>query len=499
MNANGHSARAAWLLAGLAVLGWALSSQAEQPALAEVVAGVGRSVVSVVALRRPAPAQQAAEGEARVRRVIGSGFFFSPTDVVTTTDVVAGCDTFYVVTPSGSRHPAALVGGDLLSRIALLRIAEPVGAPVRFARQRDVRPGDDVLVVGNSFGMPGTVSRGIVSAVGRTISTAGLPSVSDAFQVTAEVHPGGAGSPVFDLQGRLVGVVAISAWPLADRAPGGPIEVENLLVSGEVAPPAGSGRAVVYPLTFCLPADTVLFAARQLAERGVVRRGRLGVTVASTPRDVSAYLGLEDFASCTVVAVSAGSPAEKAGLRVHDVIVALDGAQFAGTREFLKHLQQRPGERVTLDVIRQGSRQRVTVTLGVSSAPLKPAPAPARYAVSPGEGSWLGLVAVPASEALAAQANVPAGRALAVLWVQPGGPADRAGLRRGDVIVFGQANAAEQLPAAVSKLSPGAALELEVLRLDGGRKRLRLSIILGQMPDQALPPSLRLAPEALVL
>ncbi len=199
-----YAAGTTWLLAA----GLAGSARAD---LAEVVARVEPSVVVVVASHEAAAEESEAPGD--MKHVFGSGFFINETDIATSALVLADAQAVHVLDSHGARHPAVLVGIDLMSRVALLRIAEPLGVPVRFRRTGDIAKGTDIFTLGSHLGMGISVASGMVNGTGRTVTTPGLPSVTDAFQIDAAISGDGAGCPVFGDDGSVVGMALFSLIP----------------------------------------------------------------------------------------------------------------------------------------------------------------------------------------------------------------------------------------------------------------------------------------------
>lgn len=483
-----------WRQTVQAVLVGILAAWGTAPAqadLADTVSSVEPSVVTVVASRDV--------GDGRTQHVFGSGFFLTPTDIVTTARVLNDATSVRVVTYLDERLSASVVGVDLASRLAVLRIAEPIGAPADLAPGPEVRKGEAVFTLGSHLGMGLTVTGGMVNGVGRTVTTSGLPAVNDAFQIDAPVSADASGAPVFDDQGRVRGIVLLSLIP--DRGtvyrPPGEGEAEGL---GQGLVPGGLSRESTGPestspdsalaavVTFCLPADTVDYVASQLRETGRVRRGVLGVEMGPIPAAIAAHLGLDPRAGAMVISTTEGGPAQRGGLRLFDIIVALDDVPGSGVRQIVKTLQTRPGEVVSLSVLRGSETVSLAVEIGEMVFD-----SPTRELVS-GEGDpigWLGVRCEAVDPAMAAHTSVIVGEGATVAYVFPGSPAEEAGIVPGDIIVEIEATSApaalemgveERFQHQVRSGGPGSSLRVRVVRI-GAKEPLQIDVRVGAAPD----------------
>lgn len=274
----------------------------------------------------------------------GSGFIFDERGyIMTNRHVVNDADRVVVTLSDGREYNATVVGTDAMTDVAVLKIEpeETSRLPVALLGDSDrLQVGDWVLALGNPLGLDFTVTAGIVSAKGRSIGILNNESEAplEAFiQTDAAINPGNSGGPLVDLRGRVVGV--------------------NTAIASRTGYYAGYG--------FAIPIAVARKVASDLVEFGAVRRPRLGVGVNDvTAVDAEVY-GLEEIAGAEVAQVQAGTPAAKAGLQLGDVIVALDGEKIHNAADLITRLAQRqPGERVKLELIRNGKRQNVTVELG---------------------------------------------------------------------------------------------------------------------------------------
>jgi len=323
---------------------WVELAKATRPAVVNVATIQGGRVGDPMAefLRRffgeggPPPAPRAA---------LGSGFIASPDGyVVTNNHVVAGGGQIIVKLDRGTEHSAKVVGRDPATDLALLKV-EVSGLPVLpFGDSDRLQVGEPVMAIGNPFGLEQTVTTGIVSAKERFI---GAGRYDDFIQTDASINPGNSGGPLIDSRGAVIGI--------------------NTAIFSETGGSVGIGFAIPINL-----AKTVLL---QLRETGQVVRGWLGVSVRPvTPTDVQGA-GLPERKGVVVEGVASGSPAERAGLRKGDIIVAVGDQPVGGPPELTRRIATTPpGTRVQLTVVRDRSRKTLDVELGRLPEQRGPAP-----------------------------------------------------------------------------------------------------------------------------
>ncbi|MDD4102001.1 MAG: trypsin-like peptidase domain-containing protein [Kiritimatiellae bacterium] len=275
----------------------------------------------------------------------GSGFVWDKSGhIVSNYHVVHQASTLTVTFPDGSRYEAKLVGIAPDYDLAVLQINAPPEKliPVELAVSRDLEVGQPVYAIGNPFGLDTTLSSGIVSALGRTITSMTDRRISDVIQTDAAINPGNSGGPLLDSQGLLVGV--------------------NTAILSPSGAYAGIG--------FAVPADTVARVIPQLIEKGRITRAGLGVEL--LPDHVTARAGISGVA---LYAVYEQTPAARAGLEgigisrlgalvFGDVITAVDTVPVRTVEDLRAILDPRqPGERITLTVVRAGVSREVNLTL----------------------------------------------------------------------------------------------------------------------------------------
>jgi putative serine protease PepD len=252
----------------------------------------------------------------------GTGFAVPGGRIVTNQHVVAGADRV-AVRLAGRRVRARVVGSDAATDLALLRLPPRRArrlATLPLGNSAGVRPGDAAFALGNPFGLTRTVTTGVVSAVGRSITAPDGSRIRDVIQTDAAINPGNSGGPLLDVEGRVIGVISQSR---------------------------GDG------LGFAVPVDTLRRVTPQLVRHGEVRRAYLGVTTTAGQ------------GGARVIETAPGAPAAQEGLRAGDVIVSVQGERVAGPAALVEAIEQeRPGRRVQIE-FRRGSQSRsVTVVLG---------------------------------------------------------------------------------------------------------------------------------------
>jgi S1-C subfamily serine protease len=283
--------------------------------------------------------------EITTRTGLGSGIVFdSAGDIVTNAHVVGEATEFQVrLANSASAVPAKLVGTFEANDLAVIKVSGAKGLrPATFADSSQVKVGQLVLAMGNPLGLSSSVTEGIVSAVGRTLtepSGQGSPGATlpDAIQTSAAINPGNSGGALVDLRGEVIGIPTLAATSQQD---------------GSAAPGIG----------FAIPSNTVTNIAKQLIESGkVTRSGRaaLGVRVAT----VTGPTG--NPAGAGVVDVFPGGGAAKAGIQAGDVITKVDGTEVRSAQDLSAQLTKfEVGQTVEVTVQRDGSEETLKVTLG---------------------------------------------------------------------------------------------------------------------------------------
>jgi putative serine protease PepD len=286
----------------------------------------------------------------------GSGFVYDRQGhIVTNEHVVDGADSVNVTFSNGATYKATVVGSDPSTDLAVIRVDAPASLlkPIAVGDSSQVQVGDGVVAIGSPFGLDQTVTSGIVSALHRQMDAPNGFTINDSIQTDAAINHGNSGGPLLNLRGQVIGVNA-------------QIETsENSSTSDN----AGVG--------FSIPSNTVKAIANQLISNGNVQHAYLGVTVDEIP--ASAASQLDEAAGVAITGIRGGTPAESAKLKAStgtetvagtayptggDVITSVDGKQVESSAELQSAIDaKRPGDKVTLTVIRSGDERTVTVTL----------------------------------------------------------------------------------------------------------------------------------------
>ena len=328
------------------------------------------------------------------KKGLGSGFIVSKNGyIVTNNHVISKAEDIQVVLYDGSRYTAEIVGQDVKTDLAVLKIKpEKKLKPVVFGDSGGLRIGDWVMAIGNPFGLGYTVTVGIVSAKGRSL---GLGAYDDFIQTDASLNPGNSGGPLFNLRGEVVGVnTAIAA--------------------------RGQG------IGFSIPANMAKGVISQLMEKGKVIRGWLGVIIQPITQEIAESIGHKDTDGALISDISPGSPAEKAGLRRGDVVVEFDGEPIKEFTSLSKLVGMKaPGTSSKITVLRDGKRKDVSVVLG--SMPDEQTPAESRREKD--------IELSDINPDIAARFGVEDESGILVTNVSRGSSAWEAGFRPGDVIL----------------------------------------------------------------
>jgi len=334
----------------------------------------------------------------------GSGFIIDANGtVVTNNHVVKGAKSVTVTLDDGTELPAKVLGTDPRTDIAVLKVKSDKPLPfIHLGNSRDVKPGEWVVAMGNPFGLGGTVTAGIVSAVSRDI---GAGPYDQFIQVDAPINQGNSGGPLFTQDGKVIGM--------------------NTAI---ISPSGGS-----VGIGFAIPSDMIRTISAQLETTGHITRGYVGVEAQKLTASTAKALRLPDTSGALLAGVTADSPAAKAGLQPGDVIEQVNGTKIANPRELAVNIAGiQPGGDANLKVLHDGQEKDVTVKVGTM---------PGEKTASNDTGSTeqrgkLGLALGTLSPDTRSQLDLPDGTKGAVIErVRPGSPAENAGLQPGDVIV----------------------------------------------------------------
>lgn len=272
------------------------------------------------------------------RRVqsLGSGFVIDPSGIIVTNNhVIEGADEITANFPDGTKLKAELIGTDKKTDLAVLKVSpeKPLVA-VPFGDSGKIRVGDWVMAIGNPFGLGGTVTVGIVSARNRNINAG---PYDDFIQTDAAINRGNSGGPLFDMEGRVVGI--------------------NTAI---ISPSGGS-----IGIGFAIPSNIAVSVIAQLREFGETRRGWLGVRIQEVTDDIAESLSMPKASGALVAGVTEDGPAAKAGIEPGDVIVTFDGREVPEMDDLPRMVADTAiGKAVDVEVLRKGERQTIKVELG---------------------------------------------------------------------------------------------------------------------------------------
>jgi len=270
------------------------------------------------------------------REGLGSGVIVSEQGyVLTNHHVVASVDQIEVALADARKVPARVVGSDPETDLAVLKIELPKLPAITLARADHLRVGDFVLAIGNPFGIGQTVTLGIVSGLGR--SHLGITTFENFIQTDAAINPGNSGGALVDSSGRLVGI--------------------NTAIYSQTGGSMGIGYAI--------PISTARQVMEQIIQKGSVTRGWIGVGVQDVTKEIAESFKLPATGGVLITQVERGGPADKGGVKLGDVLLAVNGKPVADTTAMLNSIAMlQPGEVARLKVSRNRAESELTVSIG---------------------------------------------------------------------------------------------------------------------------------------
>lgn len=347
------------------------------------------------------------------QRGAGSGFIIDPDGyILTNHHVIEGAERIVVTLSDGRSFRGALVGTDPAIDVALIKVSAPARFPVAPLGDSDeLRVGEWVCAIGNPLGYVHSVTVGVVSFIGRKLFD---PSLDDYIQTDAAINYGNSGGPLINTRGEVIGINS-----------------------------AISRRA--NNIGFAIPINQVVDVLPQLRTRGRVSRGFIGVSLIAVTPDLRRSLGLPTAAGALVLEVTPGSPGERAGLKVYDLILSVDDREVSNDDELIREISlHQPGSSVDLRVLRDDRARTVSVKLAERPATDEAAPAPvpepgetpAADPDAPAGRPTLGLSVRDLDDTFARRFGIPASvKGVVVARVDSAGPAYAADVRRGFVIM----------------------------------------------------------------
>lgn len=358
--------------------------------------------------------RQTPEGEQRQQRVssLGSGFVIDPSGIIVTNHhVIAEADEIIANFANGARLSAEVIGQDTETDVAVLKVEtdEPLMA-VELGDSDRLRVGDWVLAIGNPFGLGSTVTAGIVSAQERSIQSGRFDSF---IQTDASINRGNSGGPLFDMDGRVVGI------------------------NTAIMSPTGSSVGI----SFAIPVNLARTVIEQLVAFGETRRGWLGVRIQTVSDEIAESLGLDRARGALVAGVSPDGPGGHGGIETGDVIVEFDGHQVSQTRDLPRIVAETEiGKVVDVRIVRRGEEITMSVTVGrLEEAGAQIAALTGQEVEEPENETLnaLGMDLADLSDALRERYSVASsvGRGAIITDIDPDGPAAGKQLRVGEVIL----------------------------------------------------------------
>lgn len=331
------------------------------------------------------------------QKSLGSGFIISNDGYIFTNNhVVEQADKIIVKLSDGKEYDAKVIGKDAKTDIALIKIKSGDSLPVAETGDSEkLRVGDWVMAIGNPFGLEQTVTAGIVSAKGRVI---GAGPYDNFIQTDASINPGNSGGPLFNMEGKVIGI--------------------NTAIVAQ-----GQGIGFAIPISM---ARTIL---PDLKAKGKVTRGWLGVSVQDISEDIAKSLKLKDRTGALISDVFKGDPADKAGLKPGDVVIEINGKSIKDTHELLVMIAGfHVGETAKIKIIRDGQEKSISLTIAERTER-------SELAAAQNSGEAFGMTVQEITPEISQQLGLPAKKGLIVVDVKEGSVADDVGIQVQDLIL----------------------------------------------------------------
>lgn len=343
-----------------------------------------------------------------IEQGLGSGVIISPDGyIVTNNHVVAGATNISVLLSDQRQFPGKVVGTDKLTDLAVVKINATNLPNAPWGDSRTLQPGENVLAFGNPFGLGFTVTRGIISGLGRPRLSGNMRSPGDFIQTDAAINPGNSGGPLVNAHGEVIGI------------------------NSAIYTPSGAFSGV----GFAIPSEIAKPVIAALIAHGKVVRGYIGVIIGDLDPERAKFFNVPANTKGALVSqVDPNSPGGKAGLKVGDVVVSFNGQKITSANQLqLLTGGTAPNTTVTLGILRNGQSMNLKVTLGeLPSGNERAANQPEG---EQGGGVKLGIAVTDLTPQIRSQLGLPETvQGVVIERVQPGGPAFNVGLSRGDVI-----------------------------------------------------------------
>ena len=328
----------------------------------------------------------------------GSGVIVDPKGyILTNNHVVAGAEKITIRLFDGRELKGTVRGTDPKTDLAVIQV-EAKDLPVAtLGDSTKIEVGEWAIAIGSPFGLEKTVTVGVISAKDR--SGLGTGTYEDFIQTDASINPGNSGGPLVNIEGEVIGI--------------------NVLI---IQPGQGIG--------FAIPINLAKTIMASLIEQGKVVRPWVGIGLQDLTEELMKPFSLKEKEGSLISQVYEGSPAEKTGLKVGDLIISIDGVTIKNSQEVVREvLKKQVGQKVKIEVIREGNKMEVFVTTGeMPSEPME------QKTGQPGKKEWFGLHITPVTPEIARQLGLKIAEGVVIETVDAGSVAQEAGLRRGDVI-----------------------------------------------------------------
>ncbi len=359
----------------------------------------------------------------RTKQSLGSGVIYDAKKglVLTNNHVIHRADEITVSLTDGRSFQAELVGTDPATDIALIKIPAVNLTALPLADSEQLRVGDFVVAIGNPFGLGQTVTSGIVSALGR--SGLGIEGYEDFIQTDASINPGNSGGALVNLRGELIGINTAIFSP------------------GQRAGNIGIG--------FAIPSNMVKQITDQLIKHGEVKRAHLGVQMQDITPDLAKAFDLDSEKGAVVTSIQPNSAADEAGLKIGDIVIAIDDEMLVSADSLRNSIGLlMVGETIKLDIVRDGKARVIKATVKetkkqIANNAVHPKLAGATFGDIEESSPYFGKV-----------------EGVLIYSIKPNSPADRAGLRKGDIIT------------SVNKKLVRNLIEFKPLAFNGGKQLL---------------------------
>lgn len=375
----------------------------------------------------------------------GSGFIISADGyVLTNHHVISGADNVRVTLSDGREFVADVVGSDVQTNVALLKIEADDLPALRIGDSTELKPGEWAVAIGSPFGFDQSVTAGIVSAIGRANPYANQQYVPF-IQTDVAINRGNSGGPLLNTRGEVIGI------------------------NSQIFSSSGGYQGV----SFAIPIGIAMGAVEQLKETGEVRRGMIGIVLQPITAETVKGFDLPDSRGALISDVTPGSAGEEAGLRVGDVVRSIDGISIRESSDLPPIVgTMMPGEQVTLGILRDGRQREIELTLGELDPSLLPGASPA--APDPSEpdapetesSNPLGLIGQDLDADDRRAADLEPGEGVGIVRVE-GLAARQAGIEPGMVVLqvgTEPVGSVKELDRALADVSPGETVMLLVRR-----------------------------------